>query len=337
MIKSAGRAALLLALLFTLLVIALLGASLGAYHIPLMRIPEILTTQGDGYGVLMHVRFPRVALGAMVGACLGIAGAAMQGLFRNPLADPGLIGVSSGAGMGAAMWIVFGAHLVPNAGQWGTAGAAFLGAIIITFIAWKIANVRHLVSTVHLLLAGVAMNSLAAAGIGAMVFLSNDDQLRNITFWMMGGLGGATWPIVTATAIIGALGMVMLLPLGRSLNLLSLGEADAFHLGLETRKVNVAVMLGSTIAVGAAVAAAGGIGFLGLVVPHLLRISIGPDHRFLLPGSALLGAAILVGSDLVARTVGAPLEIPVGVITAFFGAPFFLWLIWRQRREITYA
>lgn len=324
-------------LLLALFVIAVAAACVGAYWISPYKIPSILLNQGEGYGVLTQIRFPRVVLGIVVGASLGIAGAAMQGLFRNPLADPGLIGISAGAGFGAAACILVTGKLMWNTQQWQICLCSFLCATLVTWVAWKLANVRHLVSTVHLLLAGVALNSLAGAGIGVIVVLSNDEQLRNITFWLMGGLGGSTWPIVITTAIVAVLGMLILLPLGRALNLLSLGESDAYHLGLDTRRINWLVIAGSTLTVGAAVSAAGGIGFIGLVIPHLLRMFIGPDHRFLLPGSAVLGATLLVASDLAARTIAAPLEIPVGVITAFFGAPFFLWLIWRQRREFSYA
>lgn len=328
---------MLFTLLFSLIVVGVVAAGIGAYYIEPWKIPAILASGGDGYAVLTQIRFPRVILGVIVGASLGIAGTALQGLFRNPLADPGLIGVSAGAGLGAATWVVLGAAAMPFLGPWGMTLAAFAGGALVTWLAWKMANVQHLVSTVHLLLAGVAFNSLAGAGIGAMVFLSNDEQLRTITFWMLGGLGAATWPAVTAAAAVSLLGMLILLPMGRSLNLLALGEADAYHLGINTKSINRRVILGGTLAVGAAVSAAGGIGFIGLVIPHLLRLCIGPDHRFLLPGSALLGAMLLVASDLLARVAAAPLEIPVGVITAFLGAPFFLWLVWKQRRMLTYA
>lgn len=324
-------------LLIVLGVVSLAATGIGAYRITPWKIPGILWHHGDGYNVLLQVRFPRVFLGIVVGASLGIAGAALQGLFRNPLADPSLIGITAGAGLGASLWVVAGSSMLPFADVWGMPLAAFVGAAMVAWLAWKMANVQHLVSTVHLLLAGVAFNALAGAGIGALIFLSDDAQLRTITFWMLGGLGGATWPAVTAAAAIALVGMVLLLPLGRSLNLLALGETDAFHLGMDTRRINYRVILGGTLAVGAAVSVAGGIGFVGLVIPHLLRLVIGPDHRFLLPGSALLGAIVLVVGDLGARTAAAPVEIPVGVITAFFGAPFFLWLIWKQRRTMGYA
>ncbi len=325
-------------LLLALVLSAVAAACAGAYQIIPWQIPSILLNEGDGYAVLMHVRFPRVFLGLIVGASLGIAGASLQGLFRNPLADPGLIGVSAGAGLGAALWIVFSSQLLSSQSQWGMSAAAFVGGLAVTGVAWKLANVKQGGATaVHLLLAGVALNSLAGAGIGALIFMSNTEQLQTITFWMLGGLGGATWPSVVATIAISLLGVAILLPLGRPLNLLTLGDADAYHLGLNTRTINWRVIVGSTLTVGAAVSAAGGIGFIGLVVPHLLRMFVGPDHRFLLPASALLGATLLVAGDLAARTMAAPLEIPVGVVTAFFGAPFFLWLIWRQRRELSYA
>lgn len=331
------RTGTLAILLGVLVLVSLIAAGTGAYWIPPLQIPGIILNEGDDYGVLMHVRFPRVVLGIIVGACLGIAGASLQGLFRNPLADPGLIGVSAGAGLGASIWIVLLGSVFPAVGQWGITCSAFAGAGVITYCAWKLANVQHMISTVHLLLAGVAFSSLAGACIGLLTVLSTDEQLRNLTFWMLGSLSSATWTHVLVAAVVGAMGMMTLLPLGRPLNLLSLGESDAYHLGVNTRQINYRVILGSTLAVGAAVSTAGGIGFIGLVIPHLLRMFIGPDHRFLLPGSALLGATLLVGSDLTARTIAAPLEIPVGVITAFFGAPFFLGLVWRQRREFSYA
>jgi iron complex transport system permease protein len=331
------RTGTLVILLLTLIIVSVAAAGIGAYYIAPWKIPSILANKADGHAVLTQIRFPRVLLGLIVGASLGIAGAALQGLFRNPLADPGLIGVSAGAGLGAALWVVLGASALPMLGPWGMTLAAFAGGALVTWLAWKMANVQHLVSTVHLLLAGVAFNSLAGSGIGALIFLSDDEQLRTITFWMLGGLGGATWPAVTASGVIALIGMIILLPLGRALNLLALGEVDAYHLGLNTKAINHRVILGGTLAVGAAVSAAGGIGFIGLVIPHLLRLFIGPDHRFLLPGSAILGATLLVASDLVARTAAAPLEVPVGVITAFFGAPFFLWLVWKQRRMLSYA
>lgn len=327
-----------LAILLTVLAsVIIVSAGLGAYHIAPWRVPVVLLTGAEGQAVLTQVRFPRVLLGAIVGASLGVAGAALQGLFRNPLADPGLIGVSAGAGLGASLWIVLGAAVLPVPAVWGMTLAAFAGGAMVTWMAWKLANVQQLVSTLHLLLAGVAFNSLAGAGIGAMLFLSDDEQLRSITFWMLGGLGGATWPVVTTAAVFGLIGLILLLPLGRSLNLLALGEADAYHLGLDTLKINRRVILGGTLAVGAAVSAAGGISFVGLVIPHLLRLIFGPDHRLILPASAILGATLLVVSDLLARTAAAPIEIPVGVITAALGAPFFLLLVWQQRRVLSYA
>lgn len=327
----------LLVMTAVLAVLTVISCCSGAYKIDPLSIVSILRNQGDGYGVLMYVRLPRVVLGLVVGSCLGISGAALQGLFRNPLADPGLIGVTAGAGLGAATWIALGFSVGVTWAPWAITICAFTGGLMVTFAAWKFAAMRQMSNTTHLLLAGVALNSLAGAGIGALVFLSNDEQLRSITFWLLGGLGGSTWPIVGATSGIALLGILVLLPMGQKLNVLSLGEADAYHLGLNTHGVNLRIIIGSTLAVGAAVSAAGGIGFIGLVIPHLLRLFVGPDHRFLLPASALLGAVLLLASDLFARTMAAPLEVPVGVITAFFGAPFFLWLIWRQRGGMAYA
>lgn len=332
---------LLLLLLLILVMVSALAAGIGAYHVPILDIPGIVLSNfnlpsaeksGD-YMVLMQVRFPRLALGLIVGACLAISGAALQGIFRNPLADPGLIGVSAGAGLGASLYIVLASRFL-SAGSWGLSLAAFVGGSIVTFFVWRLAAVQKQVSTVLLLLGGIALNSLAGAGIGLLTYLSTDAQLRTLTFWLMGNLSGATWPNVITTLSVGLLGMAFLLPLGRSLNLLSLGEHDAWTLGVNTNKVNCLTIIGCTLAVGAAVSAAGGIGFVGLVVPHIVRIVRGPDHRFLLPASALLGSIMLISGDLVARTVAAPSEIPVGIITSLIGAPFFLGLIWRQRKGL---
>ncbi len=287
--------------------------------------------------VVLAIRLPRTLLGLLIGAGLATSGVLMQGLFRNPLADPGLIGISSGAALAAVAVIVLGAtwlrglsHLF---GIFTLPLAAFGGGLLTTTLVYRLSrrSGRTLVAT--LLLAGIALNALAGAGTGLLTFLATDEQLRSITFWSLGSLGGATWRAVAAAAPCVLLALVLAPRLAQPLNLLLLGEAEARHLGVNVERLKRTVVTLVALAVGAAVAVAGIIGFIGLVVPHLLRLALGPDHRGLLPGAALLGAALLLAADLVARTMVAPAELPIGIVTALLGAPFFLWLLLRDRAQ----
>ena len=284
--------------------------------------------------VLLAIRLPRVLLGVLVGAGLAVSGALMQGLFRNPLADPGLVGVSSGAALGAATAIVLASTVGVTALALGpalVAVAAFAGGLATTAVVYRIATRGGRTSVATMLLAGIAVNALCGAGVGVLVLFADDGQLRDLTFWTLGSLGGATWGTLAVVApLIG--GVVLAAPrLARPLNALLLGEAEAGHLGVRTERVKGLVVVGSALAVGVATAAAGLVGFIGLVAPHLVRLGLGPDHRALLPASALTGALLLVAADLLARTVLAPVEVPIGIVTALAGAPFFLWLLLRQR------
>ncbi len=326
------RAKILFILIGFLPISISIAAGVGAYQILPWRIPQILLFREEGFAVLTYVRFPRVVLSAVVGAMLAISGATLQGIFRNPLADPGLIGVTAGAGLGATLWIV----LIGSGalGVWGLPFAAFACGMLVTIGVWKIAASQGSVSTVTLLLAGIALNSFAGAGIGIMTFLADDEQLRSLTFWLLGGFGGATWPVVFITLPIAVIGMFVLLRLAAALNAMSLGESEAYHLGVSTESLKRWAIFGVALIVGAAVSAAGGIGFVGLVVPHLIRLIGGADHRYVLPGSAVGGAILLVLADLLARTVVVPAELPVGIVTALIGGPFFLWLLLRFKREV---
>lgn len=287
--------------------------------------------------ILLTIRLPRVVLAILVGAALAVSGAAMQGLFRNPLADPGLIGVSSGAALAAAVAMVIlqsqsvisvtwlGEALVPV--------AAFSGGLVTTIFVYRLATTGGRTNIATMLLAGIAVNAMANAMLGFMIFLSNDDQLRDLTFWTLGSLGGAMWDSVWVVAPFLLCAICLLPLLSRGLNAMLLGEDEAGHLGISVERLKTMIILLVGMAVGAAVSVSGIIGFVGLVVPHILRLWIGPDHRFLLPGSAILGGLLLLGSDLVARTIVSPAELPIGVITAITGAPFFLWLLLRNRKE----
>lgn len=287
--------------------------------------------------VLMTIRLPRVLLAVLVGGGLAVSGAAMQGLFRNPLADPGLVGVSSGAALAAVAVIVLGATWLPDAsrllGPFTLPLAAFAGGVGTTLLVYRVARIAGRTVVATLLLTGIAVNALAGAGIGLLTFVATDEALRNITFWSLGSLSGGTWSAVgvVATCIVPA---AWLLTRGAAaLNVMLLGEMEAGHLGVHVervKRINV-VLVGLTV--GAAVAVTGIIGFVGLVVPHLLRLLVGPDHRYVMPGSVLFGAVLLLGADLLARTLVTPAELPIGIVTAALGAPFFLWLLMRQRHQ----
>ncbi|MCX7600988.1 MAG: iron ABC transporter permease [Meiothermus sp.] len=324
----------LLALGLLLPAALLLAAGIGAYYIPPWEIPRVLLEKADqAYAVLVSIRFPRVVLAAAVGALLALSGAVLQGLFRNPLADPGLIGVTAGAGLGAAIFII----LIPGAGAlqvFALPLMAFVGGLLTTLLVWRLASSGGRVQVLTLLLAGIALNAAAGALIGLLISRATDEQLRSLTFWTLGGYGGATWTTLLAMAPTGLVALWGLLRLGRPLNALVLGEREAFHLGVNLEPFKRQAVALSALAVGTAVAAAGGVGFIGLVAPHLFRLLAGPDHRYLLLGATLLGASLSVLADLVARTAVAPAELPVGVVTSLLGAPFFIWLLLRHKREV---
>ena len=280
--------------------------------------------------VLLSIRLPRVLLAAVVGASLAVSGAAMQGLFRNPLADPGLIGISSGAALAVAVVIVLAGPLTGTLGLYGLSTAAFVGGLITCLLVFRFARLAGTFSVTYMLLAGIAINALSGAGTGFLTYLSNDEQLRTLTFWTMGSLGGALWPAVIVVTTVVVPATVFLIRNARDINILLLGENEARHLGVDSERLKLIVIICTAFSVGAAVAVSGIIGFVGLVVPHLIRLTIGPDNRLLIPAAALLGAALLLVADTFARTIVTPAEIPVGIVTSLIGGPFFLWLLIKQ-------
>jgi iron complex transport system permease protein len=344
-VKTLRVALVLPALFAALVVVVLLGVGIGAVEITPVQVVGILLDElGIESGivfearqeaVLMVIRLPRVVMGILIGASLAVSGAAIQGLFRNPLADPGLIGISSGAALAAALMIVLGSTVLSGVvallGDAALPLAAFGGGVLTTLVIYKLASVGGRTRVATMLLAGIAVNAIAGAGIGMMVFMANDDQLRDITFWSLGSLGRASWDTILVMLPFLFVALIPLPFLSRSLNALLLGEAEAGHLGVDVERVKTLVIIMVALAVGAGVAVTGIIGFVGLVVPHLMRLFAGPDHRVVLPGSALLGATLLVGADLLARTVAVPAEVPIGIVTALMGGPFFLWLLLRDR------
>lgn len=285
--------------------------------------------------VLWDIRAPRLVLGIAVGASLAVSGAVMQGLFRNPLADPGILGVSAGAGLGAIGAIVLGGLLPAGVavmlGGFVLPMAAFVGAWIVTLVLYAVATRNGRTSVATMLLAGIAIAALAGALTGVLIYMADDQQLRDLTFWGLGSLAGSSWAKVVVAVPIMALALVVALTLSHALNGLALGEATAHHVGIPVQRMKNIAVLTVAGATGAAVAVSGGIGFVGIVVPHLLRLWLGPDHRHLLINSALLGASLLLMADVISRLVVAPAELPIGIVTAVLGGPFFLWILLRRR------
>jgi len=285
--------------------------------------------------IIRDIRMPRVAIGALIGAALAVSGAVMQGLFRNPLADPGLIGVAAGAALGAVSVIVLGGTLLaPFAvltGIYALPLAAFVGALAVTLLLYRISTRRGQTSVATMLLAGIALAALANALLGLLIFMADDRQLRDLTFWSLGSLAGATWLKLAAIGPVILLALAVTPFLARGLNGLSLGEASARHLGVPVQRLKYTAILAVSGAAGASVAISGTIGFIGIIVPHLLRLAIGPDNRFLLPAAALGGASLLLIADALSRTIVAPAELPIGIVTAAAGAPVFLWVLLRKR------
>ena len=329
----------LLCLLATWLSLALGPVSLPLFDtlraaLRLMGLP----VQGEGLEqaelILGQIRLPRTLLGLAVGGVLALSGVAMQGLFRNPLADPGLVGVSSGAALGAAIAIVGGAALggLPDfIGPYVLSLCAFLGGLGVTALVYRLGRKNGQTQVAVMLLAGIALTALSGSAVGLFTYLADDATLRTLTFWNLGSLNGASyarlWPLLLVTV-----GVALWLPRrATALNALLLGESEANHLGVNVEGLKRELVFCTALGVGAAVAAAGMIGFIGLVVPHLVRLLAGPDHRVLLPASVLAGASLLLFADLIARLALAPAELPIGIVTAFLGAPFFLYLLLRGR------
>ena len=329
------------ALIVAVAVAFVLGVGHGAVPIGPGQVVGILAKRltGHDFGiafderqdlVMWTIRLPRVILSLGIGAALGLSGAALQGVFRNPLADPALIGVSAGAAVGAVGSIVLGFTAL---GIWSTPIAAFVGAVITTGLVFRAAYKNGRVEVITLVLCGVGVNALAFSGVGLLTSIATDAQLRNVSFWQLGSVGGATWEFVGAVAPFIGVALVLLPTYARRLDLFVLGEREARHLGVKVERTRLEVIVLAAMSAGAAVAVAGILGFVGLVVPHAIRLVHGPSHRTLLPASALGGATVLTIADLIARTAVVPREIPLGVMTSIIGAPVFLLLLRRTRQS----
>ena len=328
----------------------LLGVGVGAVSISPMQSVGILCKKlGIGSSisfsetqeaVLGIIRLPRVLLATLVGASLAVSGTAMQGLFRNPLADPGLIGISSGASLAAVSFIVMGMGWFSSFGtMWGVYALSvftFIGAFAATILVYRLSQVDGKTVVSMMLLSGIAVNALSQSVMGAFTYTANDAQLRSITFWTLGSLGGATWSNVLGILPF-TLAPILLLPrMSKALNAFALGENNAAHLGINTEQTKRIIIMLTAMGVGASVAVSGIIVFVGLVVPHIIRLLIGPDHSILIPVSAIAGAVLLICADIVSRTIMPPSEIPIGIITGLIGAPFFLYILIKQRKTKMY-
>ncbi|MFF1414115.1 FecCD family ABC transporter permease [Streptomyces sp. NPDC058289] len=334
-----GSAWLTGGLVAVLVLLALVSAGVGAYEIPLGEVigsvQHRLGLGGAaldrvGESVLWNVRLPRVVLALLVGAALGCAGALMQGVFGNPLAEPGVIGISAGAAVGAVAAIGLGLTFF---GNWTVTACAFVAGLVTVGAVYLLSRNGGKTEIVTLILTGIAVNAFAGALIGLFVFFADSGQVNQITFWQLGSLAQATWPKVLAVLPCALAGLLVAPFYAGRLDLLSLGERPARHLGVDVERLRLALILVVALLTAAAVAVAGIITFVGLLVPHLLRMANGPGHRFLVPGSALAGAVVLVAGDLAARTLAQPAELPLGVLTALLGSPFFFWLLRRTRRK----
>lgn len=297
-----------------------------------------LAVDAQAAAVVTAIRLPRIILAGLVGALLGLGGALMQGLYRNPMADPGLVGVSAGAALFAVgaialaqgparpLYDLLGSETVPL--------AAFVGGLAATALVWRIASRDGETSIAALLLAGIAVTAIAMAGVGFFIFLSDERQIRDINFWLLGSLAGASWRGVHTILPFAGCAITLGLLLARPLNALMLGEREAGHLGYDAQLVKRLAAIAVTLGTGAAVSLSGTIGFVGLVVPHIMRLALGADHRWVIPASTLGGATLLIAADAFARTLAAPAELPIGLLTSTLGAPFFLWLLRRRRDEL---
>jgi len=317
-------------LLLGLFVVLVIASVVGSQRLPITNVLCALTLRSncglssEQQAILFDIRLPRILLAGAVGMCLASAGAAYQALLRNPLAEPYLLGVSNGAAVGTMVALVFfGAH------EWSRPVMAFAGALIASFAVYQLARSRAGASPERLILAGVIVTTFLSSAIVFITTLMDATRIRSFTFWLLGDLSGATTGLLTIALVVSIVGSAVLTAYARPLNLLMLGERDAFDLGVEVGRVRLIVFLAAGLLVGTSVASSGSVGYVGLVVPHLVRLSFGSDNRLAIPASALSGAAFVVVADMLARTLIAPRELPVGAITALIGAPLFIYLLKR--------
>ena len=338
--RSARATVLFVVLTIALVLLTIYAASRGQLAIPANEVWGsimhrigldwgTMPTHPQGDNTLWQVRFPRIAMAIVVGAALSTAGALMQGIFGNPLAEPGVVGVSTGAAFAAAVVIVFEINVI---GTWTTAAFAFVGGLVTTLVVYALSRSEGRTEVVTLVLTGIAVNAVAGAGLALMIFLGDTQAREQIVFWQLGSLNGTRWDHVGVVTPLVVVGMVGAMLMSRKLDVLSLGDRAARHVGIDVERLRLVAIVLVALLTAAAVSFAGIIAFVGLVVPHLIRMLVGPGHRILVPASALAGAVLLLGADLIARTAVAYADLPIGMLTSLVGGPFFFWLLRRTRK-----
>jgi iron complex transport system permease protein len=338
---AARRVLLTVGLATALVVLVLVSAGTGQLYVsPLEVVGAIghavgldiapMPSHPNGYNALWTIRFPRVAMAVVIGAALAASGLLMQAIFGNPLAEPGVVGVSSGAALGASATIVFGWTFL---GEWTIAATAFAAGLSATLLVYLMSRANGKTEIVTLVLTGIAVNAFTGAGLAFLTFLGDQQAREQIVFWQLGSLNGSRWQQFWIVLPLVAVGLIVATSMSRRLDLLSLGERSARHLGVNVELLRIVAIVVTALLVGAAVAFAGIIAFVGLVIPHLLRMIIGPSHLPLMVTSILGGAVLLLGADLVARTAVPMADLPIGMLTSIVGGPFFFWLLRRTRRR----
>lgn len=339
--RSLRSGALAITLLVALIALALISAGSGQLHVPPLEVLGSIMhrlgldigpmpSHANGESALWNIRFPRVAMALVIGAALAAAGLLMQAIFGNPLAEPGVVGVSGGAALGASATIVFGWAFL---GEWTVAVTAFVGGLAATLIVYAMSRANGRTEVITLVLTGIAVNAVTGAGLAFLTFLGDTAAREQIVFWQLGSLNGSRWQQFGIVLPLVLVGLVVAFVVAKQLDLLSLGEKSARHLGVNVEGLRILVILVVALLVGASVAFAGIIAFVGLVIPHLMRMIIGPAHLPLLVVSTLGGAVLLLGADLVARTAVPLADLPIGMLTSLVGGPFFFWLLRRTRRS----
>lgn len=335
-------------LLILLVVCFIVNLSVGNVRIPVSHvfgslIEKLGCTTGleitdIEYQVVYNIRFPRAVYSCLIGAGLAVSGAALQGIFRNPLVDSALIGISTGASLFASLFILFNGlvpWLILFSEGFSLSIVAFFGASLVAFIVYRLSLSQGEINSLTLILAGIALNALTAALTGLLTFFATDDELRDLTFWTLGSLGSANMDSLGLLAVFTLVPMILIFFRAKSLNVLALGESNAHYMGYKVKNIKLLVIVCSTCMVGSAVSMAGVIGFIGLVVPHIIRIVSGPNHQLLLPFSAFFGAILLAVADMISRTILPPTEVPIGIITALMGTPVFIAIIFKHKRKFS--
>ena len=327
--RKSSQPILLLGLFILLLILMIYSANTGALKLSFTQLIN-MSFDDPLWNIWCNIRLPRIILAIIVGMALASAGAVMQGLFRNPLADPGLLGISSGASLMVGITILFPAVFPPIMMLYGKMVAAFAGSLFICALIY-LYSLNEQCNLAKMILLGVAINAIIGAVMGGLSYISDESQLRQISLWSMGHLGKGSWDLVIVSLSLIFPALLCLIKLAHQLNILQLGDEDAHYLGINVERTKRYLLLLCAVLIGTSVAVSGIIAFVGLVVPHMIRLQIGANHKWLIPGSALGGACLLLLADTLARTLVAPTEIPVGLLTSLIGGPYFLWLILRHK------